>query len=467
MNEPSLNTSRLHGRLWRWHFFAAFIVIPFVLWQSVTGTLYLWSERWVDAAHPELRLVTAGSRALPLSEQIQAALQSAQRAAAASPSASPRAASDGPVAHAAHHGGVPGSAGLSVQRVLVSEEPGRSTAVLLQEANGLPFPVFVNPYTGTVLGTLSTTQWLPGITRALHGGWPLGAPGSWLLELGDGWALVMIGTGLYLWWPRGRGVRALWPRFHAGTRVLLRDLHSCVAVWFSIVFIFFLISALPWTAFWGGKLLAAIESSTGQSSPAGFSPGGASVEQFAQALQPVERAVSAARSTGVHGTLDVRLAPWPGAPLFITNTHVLPSQDRTLLADAGSGTIHGDYTNAELPALPRFVALGVHVHQADFGAVNVWLNTAFASSLVWLTITGVLSWWQRRPRGTLAPPPRVRNALPRFVLVTAGAMCVLLPILGLSVLLLLLMDAALGSRLQRVARAEEGGHGGHAHPWKR
>jgi uncharacterized iron-regulated membrane protein len=31
----------LYGRLWRWHFFAALIVIPFVLWQSVTGTLYL------------------------------------------------------------------------------------------------------------------------------------------------------------------------------------------------------------------------------------------------------------------------------------------------------------------------------------------------------------------------------------------------------------------------------------------
>jgi uncharacterized iron-regulated membrane protein len=30
--------------LWRWHFLAALIVIPFVLWQATTGTLYLWSE---------------------------------------------------------------------------------------------------------------------------------------------------------------------------------------------------------------------------------------------------------------------------------------------------------------------------------------------------------------------------------------------------------------------------------------
>jgi len=415
-----------------------------------------------------MRFVSADAKPLPLSEQIQAALSSAQRSAPPTPSApSPAATADATAdtavdaatsvaadEHASshvHHGGG-SSSGLSVQRVLVSDDATRSTAVLLQDKGGLPYPVFVNPYTGTVLGSLTSSQWLPGLTRALHGGWPLGTAGSWLLELGDGWAIVMILTGLYLWWPRGRGMRALWPRFHAGTRVLLRDLHSCVAVWFSVVFLFFLISALPWTAFWGGKLLHAIESGIGQTSPAGFSPGGASLDHFTQALQPVDRAVSTARASGVQGTLDVRLAPWPDAPLFITNTRVLPSQDRTLLANASSGEIHGDYSNADLPALPRFVALGVHVHQADFGAANVWLNTAFAASLIWLTITGVLSWWHRRPSGKLAAPPRIRTAPPRGVLVAGTLVCVLLPLLGLSVLLLLLIDRALGSRLQGVAQ---------------
>ena len=32
-------SERFCGRVWRWHFFSAVIVIPFVLWQSVTGTL--------------------------------------------------------------------------------------------------------------------------------------------------------------------------------------------------------------------------------------------------------------------------------------------------------------------------------------------------------------------------------------------------------------------------------------------
>jgi uncharacterized iron-regulated membrane protein len=412
------------------------IVIPFVLWQSVTGTLYLWSERWMDAAHPRLRFVQPGGRSVAVSEQIAAALRTAGHPSEMSPSASAM-----PASHV-HHDVAP--TGIGVQSVLLAENSNRTTAVLLQGANGLPYPVFVNPYTGEVLGQLSATEWLPGLTRALHGGWPLGDPGSWLLELGDGWAILMIVTGLYLWWPRGRGFLAgLWPRVRNGARVLVRDLHSCVAVWFSIVFLFFLVSAMPWTALWGEKILSSIEAATGQSSPAGFSPGGASVAQFSQALRPIDEAVSTARARGVSGTLDVRLAPWPDAPLFITNAHVWPSHERTLVADPTSGAVRGDYRNEDLPAVPRFVALGVHVHQADFGEANVWINTAFAASLVWLSVTGVISWWMRRPKKALGAPPRVTHEVPRFVLVIAVTLCVLFPLLGLSVLLVFLVDWAL------------------------
>jgi uncharacterized iron-regulated membrane protein len=440
-----------YGRLWRWHFFAAFVVIPFVLWQSTSGVLYLWSERWMDAAHPELRFVAPQARQLPLSEQVSAALASAPvhrgetgemaAALAAQPGSSPH-------VHGAHHGSPVGASGLVVQGVLLPEDRARSTTVVLQRANGLPFPIFVDPYTGKVLGQLSGASWLPGVTRALHGGWPLGEPGSWLLEIGDGWAIVMIVTGLYLWWPRGRGLRALWPRVQSGPRILLRDLHSCVAVWFSLVFLFFLVSALPWTAFWGNKLLATLESNIGQSSPAGFSPGGASVAQFTQVLQPLEKSVSAARDAGMRGELDVRLAPWPAAPLFITNVHVSPSQDRTLLADASDGRIRGDYRNEDLPAIPRFVALGVHVHQADFGAANVWLNTAFAASLIWLSATGVLSWWVRRPASKLAAPPKVLTKIPNLLVAGGVALCIVLPLLGASVLLIVAADVATGRLLR-------------------
>lgn len=63
----------MRRRAWRWHFLAALLVIPFVLWQSATGTLYLWSEAWVDQRHPDLRFVEPAPRQVSLDVQLRAA----------------------------------------------------------------------------------------------------------------------------------------------------------------------------------------------------------------------------------------------------------------------------------------------------------------------------------------------------------------------------------------------------------
>jgi uncharacterized iron-regulated membrane protein len=241
----------------------------------------------------------------------------------------------------------------------------------------------------------------------------------------------------------------LWPRVNRGWRILIRDLHSCVAVWFSIVLAFFLVSAMPWTAFWGGQLLGRVQQATGQVSPAGFSPGGASISQMASALPSVDALVDIARQRGVPGTLDIRLAPWPEAPLFIMNVHAAPSEDRTLVGDAASGALRGDYGASDLPAIPRFVALGVHVHQGDFGLPSLWLNTAFAASLIWLAATGIVSWWTRRPARKLGAPPRCVVRPPRFVLGIAVVLGVIYPLLGASMLAVLAVDAVCGRLLGR------------------
>jgi uncharacterized iron-regulated membrane protein len=74
--------------------------------------------------------------------------------------------------------------------------PDRSTEIVFDYGNGLITPAFVDPYTGEHLGSVSAITWLPGLMRKLHGDWPLGAPGSWPVELGASWTLVMLLTGL-------------------------------------------------------------------------------------------------------------------------------------------------------------------------------------------------------------------------------------------------------------------------------
>ena len=233
----------MRRRAWRWHFLAALLVIPFVLWQSATGTLYLWSEAWVDQRHPDLRFVEPAPRQVSLDVQLRAARDF--------------------------------QPGAKVANVLLPVDPARSTQVTFAAASGLPLAVFVDPHRGVVLGSLEGAAWPVGWTRSLHGGWPLGDAGSWLLELGACWTIVMVLSGLYLWWPRdGRGWRALLPRLRSGGWTFWRDLHACVAVWFSLLIVLFLFTALPWTSFWGNKVLLPVQQALGQQGPraAGFAP---------------------------------------------------------------------------------------------------------------------------------------------------------------------------------------------------
>ena len=412
--------SRLYRRLWRWHFYAAFLVIPFVLMQSITGTLYLWHDEWADWAHPDLRFVEPAAERASVDAQLASTL-------AAHPDAHP-------------------------STLVVSADPRRATQILFGghhgEGDALPFPVFVNPYSAEVLGSLPGWSWMPGWSRKIHGGWPLGDAGSWLLELGACWAVVMILTGLYLWWPRDRGLlAALVPRTRQGARVLVRDLHGSVAVLFSAILLAFLVSALPWTEFWGNQVLKPVQNALGQSSPFGATMRAKSGPVADGEALSLDAALQRARDAGVTGDVEIKLDGKPGSALSLRNRLARAKLETQLALDRGTGAVLVRTTWDDYPPIPRAVAVGVDLHEGTFfGRANQWFNTIVALALVWISVTGLLSWWLRRPRGKLGAPLRTEIRLPRWALATGAALCVLMPLLGASVLALWVGDA-LASRL--------------------
>lgn len=406
----------MYRRFWRWHFWAAFLVVPFVLLQSTTGTLYLWHEEWADWALPELRFVEPSAQRASLDAQVAAAQ-------AVHPHAQARS-------------------------VVVHEDMLRATQVIFGgghhgEGDGLPFPVFVNPNNAEVLGRLSGWQWLPGWSRKVHGGWPLGDAGSWLLELGACWAVVMILSGFYLWWPRDRGLlAALIPRTGQGTRVLLRDLHATVAVLFSAILLLFLVSALPWTSFWGNVVLKPVQNALGQPSPFADTLRAKSTPAGAQPAMSLDEAVAQARAQGLRGALEIKLDGKPDSALALANRAARASQETRIAFDRGTREVVARTDWADYPPIPRAVAVGVDLHEGTFfGRANQWFNTVLAFALFWISVTGLLSWWLRRPRGTLAAPRRIETALPRWAVLTGVTLCVAMPMLGLSVLALWIGDA--------------------------
>jgi PepSY-associated TM region len=72
---PASNDGWLNYRtVWRWHFYAALFCIPFVIWLSITGSIFLFKpqiERWLDRPYDNLSV--AGPRATA-EAQVKAAL---------------------------------------------------------------------------------------------------------------------------------------------------------------------------------------------------------------------------------------------------------------------------------------------------------------------------------------------------------------------------------------------------------
>ncbi len=352
----------------------------------------------------------------------------------------------------------------------ISDDPRRSTAFFFRDDNGLAFPAFVDPYTGRYLGAVGSTHWVAGLSRGLHGGWPINPFGSYLLELGASWAIVMILTGLYLWWPRGArgGAGVLYPRLREGVRTFWRDLHATVGVYFSLIVLAFLLSALPWTTLWGDVILKPLQRATGQVSPAAkFAAGGGDHHHAAQpnagphahaahdgdAALPLDELISLARAAGVSGALEIKPDASQGR-VDIRSQRPRTSQEVLVRFDSRSGTMLGRAGWQDYPAIPKAVSTGIDLHEGRFfGRANQVFNTLVALSLVWLSVTGFIGWYKRRPAGAPAAPPRRSGALPRTVMGGAALLCLLLPMFGASLLLLWLIDAVLGRHVTARASA--------------
>ena len=70
------DTSALYRAVWRWHFIAGLVILPFVLIIAVTGAIYLFKDEINNAAYSGLRIVEpAATEPLPASQLVASALE--------------------------------------------------------------------------------------------------------------------------------------------------------------------------------------------------------------------------------------------------------------------------------------------------------------------------------------------------------------------------------------------------------
>jgi uncharacterized iron-regulated membrane protein len=209
--------------VWRWHFYAGVLCIPLVLWLAATGSIYLFKpqiDAWLDRPYDNLAI------------SAPAAQPSAQVAAAL-------ATQPGSVLNAYE---LPGGTRAAVRVLIARGEHLRR--------------VYVQPVTLQILHSVDEDSRLTNQIFRLHGELMQGDRGSMLVETAASWTIVMLITGLYLWWPTGANGAAgvVYPRLGRRGRLFWRDLHAVTGFWVTFFALFLLISGLPWAKSWGGML---------------------------------------------------------------------------------------------------------------------------------------------------------------------------------------------------------------------
>jgi uncharacterized iron-regulated membrane protein len=431
--------SRWYNAVWRWHFYAGLFCVPFVLWLAITGSIYAWRpqiEAWLD--RPYDSLIPSATRATP--EAIAAA---AVRAVPGS---------------RLHKYELPQSVRSAV-RVLVGTSAGDRR-------------VYVDPYRLTVLSVVSEDQRPMQIVSHLHGELLAGAWGSYIVEIAACWTLVMVLTGLYLWWPRGRkglpGV--LYPRLSGGRRLFWRDLHAVSGIWASLFALFVVTTGLPWAKAWGsyfkeirtvtGTLDGPVDWTIGGRKQAddpmlGDHAGHMGMAMVRKGARPGELNRTVVAATALHFAPPVLLSPPGKEPHRWTVTS--DAADRPLRAqaviDGATGAVLARKDFGERHWIDRAVGYGIATHEGQlFGVANQLLITLGALMLMTLSASGAISWWRRRPSGRLgAPLPLSRPRFGGALIATIVALGIMMPLFGASLLMVILAENGL-KRWRGVAR---------------
>lgn len=440
--------------LWRWHFYAGLLVIPFLLALASSGLLMLLSKPLDNMLMADLTQVSPEGKSLPASKLLAIVEQQF------------------PQSHVKLYI-PPAEPTRSAQFSLVSHHGGGHSG-----GHGTPSTTaYLNPYNGEFLGEHDSSTTIYSSIKTFHGKLYLGDLGDSLIEIAAGLAVLMVLTGVYLALQR-HGWRNMLPLNTLTNRTDWRRLHSFIGVLMTIPLLFLLLSGLSWTNVWGGKLTQAWSSLPGTTyvAPAAKetheSMNHDGMQHVPWALEKTPMPQSGIASD-MHGeiTLDqvIRIAREQGFNNFrvhlpaneggvwtisagtmsgdVTN----PKKERTLHLDRHTGAVLADLRFSDYSLMGKAMTAGIPLHQGDLGLWNLLLNLIVCVLIISMIVGGIVMWLKRRPKKTrsLAPPPAQPSANKAVVLIMlVVALC--FPLSAIAMALIIILDLLLISKFEKL-----------------
>lgn len=446
----------LRPLLLRLHFYAGVLIAPLLFVAATTGLLYAgsWQAEKIVYAD-ELTVDRVGASALPLSAQVDAAKNAAPQG--------------------------------SVTAVWPAPEAQDTTRVILEGpglAEGETLTVFVDPYTAEVRGKLTTAgdalplrAWL----SEFHSSLQLGEFGRNYSELAASWLWVVALGGLALWIGRRRTRKAalvLPDRKSTGRRKTL-SWHGSVGIWIAVGLVGLSATGLTWSKY-AGENIGQLQDGLGGATPAvaakvggapaadaGGEHAGHGTGDGARTAPPtpadaigIDGAVAAARAAGVTDSLRITLPAQGKGYVVKEQDKQVPVHLDAVSVDPADGRVMDELRFADYPLLAQLTRFGIDLHMGlTFGLANQLALAALAVLLMFMVVWGYRMWWLRRPTKDRklsvgrAQPRGAWRKLPVTALLPLAAVTALVgwfvPLLGISLLVFLAADVALGFAASR------------------
>ncbi|MGO4763614.1 PepSY-associated TM helix domain-containing protein [Cupriavidus sp. 2KB_3] len=443
------NADASYRMLWRWHFYAGLFVMPFLIVLAVTGTLYCFQPQIEPLLYPHVLKVE------PSGERL-----SAQRLLDRAREAAP--------------------AGATVTNYTLDTDPRASAEFVFRLPAGGSDSVYLNPYSGAYLGSLSVEDRLMKQVRMLHRALLVGKPGELLMELAACWVLVMIATGLAMWWPRlrQRGARAFVPGPATGTRGGWKEIHLALGAWLAVGALAFILSGLPWTGSWGKQFKALATAAnlgrpadgqgdmhahaappasgadhmkhhhTMESLPLADMPWAVglttvpSVAPAKTAPLSLDQVVAVVANQGITTGCQVVFPKAPGGVYTASCFPADPRGERTLHIDPANGRVVKDLRFDDYGPVAQAISYGTSLHMGRyFGLANQLICAAISLGLMAMAVTGLVMWIQRKPARKLGAPSHPAALPPmRAWAIGLGLLGAVFPMMGVTLLAVWLLD---------------------------
>lgn len=423
--------------VWRWHFYAGILFAPIFISLAISGGIYLFKPQIEAAMYQDLYEIPSQT-AVRLAPSVLVDEVSSK------------------------------NDGVVVTSIRQFEETNRTTQIRVMDKE-VAKTVYVNPYDASIVGEMNNDDLFMNQIVKLHSELLIGGNvANLLVELAAGWAIILMITGLYVWWPRGKP--SIWgtllPRFRQKGRLFWRDMHGVTAFWLSGAILIILLSGLAWSTV-SGDIMNRIATSTNTgnaplSTSFGEKPNSSfktddiatDVPWATQNLEVPTTDMNGFVALSIDEINDIAVNEKIAMPytisipaektgvFTITSSNGQVLDEATLHVDPYTGFILSDARFEDYGFIAKAMTAGISFHEGRlFGVVNQIIGTLVCLGIILIVISSFIMWRKRKPSTKSGAQSKVENRkVTRIVWGLMIVMGILMPLVGISLIVVFVFD---------------------------